>query len=142
MLSKTKIRILSVLMLTFTLGGWLWMSTGLYADYIDILNRRPEVTLSVLSLWVPVGFLGTLLSLMFLGSVAIYTGKQARLVIDAKWMKLANRVCIYFALAGIAFAAGWTYHSLDLLDRYGYVYSSDLTKFTPTGIHLVYVLAR
>ncbi|TMX67937.1 hypothetical protein DA097_07220 [Vibrio rotiferianus] len=45
------------------------------------------------------------------------------------------------ALAGVAFAAGWTYHSIDLLEKYGYVYSRDLTKITPTGIHLMYIKA-
>ncbi|MBF4354192.1 hypothetical protein EAY36_23365 [Vibrio anguillarum] len=60
-------------------------------------------------------------------------------MIGEKWNSLVNKLCIYFALAGVAFAAGWTYHSLDLLDRYGYVYSRDLTEITPTGIHLMYI---
>ncbi|CAH8195453.1 hypothetical protein [Vibrio aestuarianus] len=31
--------------------------------------------------------------------------------------------------------------SIDLLEKYGYVYSRDLTKITPTGIHLMYIKA-
>ncbi|MEK1976053.1 hypothetical protein WOB87_23720, partial [Vibrio parahaemolyticus] len=56
-------------------------------------------------------------------------------------IQLANKISLYFALAGVVFAAGWTYHSIDLLEKYGYVYSRNLTKITPTGIHLMYIKA-
>lgn len=68
-------------------------------------------------------------------------GKKINEVYSQSAMQLANKICVYFALAGVAFAAGWTYHSIDLLQKYGYVYSRDLTNITPTGIHLKYVRA-
>lgn len=126
-------------MITFACSGWFWMTNGLISDYMDILNNSARVQLSILSLWVPFGFFGALIAIIGLGFISLITGKQARLVIDAKWLKLANKMCIYSALIGIAFAVGWTYHSIDLLERYGYVYSRDLTKITPTGVHLMYV---
>ncbi|EGR0593908.1 hypothetical protein IS636_003733 [Vibrio cholerae] len=142
MLSKTKIRILSIVMITFAFSGWFWMTNGLISDYLDILNNSSRVQLSILSLWVPIGFFGALISIVGLGLISLITGKQARLVIDAKWLKLANKICIYSALVGVAFAAGWTYHSIALLEKYGYVYSRNLTEITPTGIHLVYIRAN
>jgi hypothetical protein len=141
MLSKTKVRwaaILSFLLIPL----WLWVSVGVFLDYVDLLNREEVVQVSVITLWVPVGGFGAILFLTIFSGVALVTGKTARLVIGERWTSLINKITLYFALAGVAFAAGWTYHSIDLLDKYGYVYSRDLTKITPTGIHLMYVKAR
>lgn len=68
-------------------------------------------------------------------------GKKVNELFSLRAMQLANKISLYFALAGVAFAAGWTYHSIDLLEKYGYVYSRDLTRITPTGIHLMYIKA-
>jgi hypothetical protein len=70
---------------------------------------------------------------------ALYQGKGIGQVYSTRAMQLANTVTLYFALAGVAFAGGWTYHSINLLKKYGYEYSYNLTKITPTGIHLKYI---
>ena len=138
MQSKNKIRIAAILSQLLILA-WLYPTLGVYGDYMALLNREPIVRVSVLTLWLPLGGLGAIICLVIFSCVAFYTGRTARLVIGEKWNSLVNKLCIYFALVGVAFAAGWTYHSIDLLDKYGYVYSRDLTKITPTGIHLMYV---
>jgi hypothetical protein len=138
-LLSNKIRVVGVALLTIVIMGWLWICDFLLEDYFAILNQAPTVRLSVITLWVPVGVLGVLLTMLFMSPKALFLGKKINEVYSPKAMQLANKVCIYFALAGVAFAAGWTYHSLDLLDRYGYVYSRDLTEITPTGIHLMYI---
>ncbi|EGQ8101883.1 hypothetical protein GA069_24010 [Vibrio parahaemolyticus] len=141
MLSKTKVRCAAVL--SFLLVPlWFWVSVGVFQDYIDLLNREEMVQVSVITLWVPVGGFGAILFIAIFSGVALVTGKTARLVIGERWTPMVNKITLYFALAGVAFAAGWTYHSIDLLEKYGYVYSRDLTRITPTGIHLMYVKAR
>lgn len=141
MVSKTKVRVAAALSCLLVVA-WLYPTVSVYKDYLALINNEPEVQLSVLTLWVPVGGLGAVLLLVLFSCIALYTGKTARTVIGEKWTPWVNRICVYSALAGIAFASGWTYHSLDLLDKYGYVYSRDLTKITPTGIHLMYIKSR
>ncbi|EOX3360790.1 hypothetical protein ACXA2F_002330 [Vibrio cholerae] len=77
--------------------------------------------------------MGVLLCILIMSPKALFRGKKINEVYSPRAMQLANKVCVYFALAGIAFAAGWTYHTLELLEQYSYVYSKDLTKITPTG---------
>ncbi|WP_417197968.1 hypothetical protein [Bizionia sp.] len=142
MLSKTKIRFCISLLLLFFFLIWFYVSKGVLGDYIDLLSHATVVQVSVITLWLPVGFLGVLLCMLWMSPKALWKGKKINQIYSPKAIQRANNISIYFALAGIAFAVGWTYHSLDLLDRYGYVYSSALTKFTPTGIHLIYVLPK
>ncbi|WP_299142835.1 hypothetical protein [uncultured Vibrio sp.] len=141
MLSKTKVRIASFLSI-FIVIAWWYPTLGVYRDYLALINNYPKVQLSVLTLWVPVGGLGAIILLVVFSCIAFYTGKPARSVIGERWTPWVNKICIYSALSGVAFAVGWTYHSIDLLENNGYVYSRDLTKITPTGIHLMYVKAR
>ncbi|MEZ9005632.1 hypothetical protein BCS71_24425 [Vibrio lentus] len=44
-----------------------------------------------------------------------------------------------FIFIGIAFATGWTYHTFELMDKYGYVYSDELNKNTGTSIYRKWV---
>lgn len=138
MSSQTKVRLAAILS-ALLIPLWFWVSHGVYQDYLDLLNQADIVQVSVITLWLPIGGFGAILFIAIFCGIALVTGKNARAIIGEKWTPLIHKVCIYFALAGIAFAAGWTYHSLDLLERYGYVYSRDLTRITPTGIHLMYV---
>ncbi|PNH96105.1 hypothetical protein [Vibrio diazotrophicus] len=137
-----KVRVVGAALLLFIVGSWLWICNFLLGDYLALLNHEPIVRLSVITLWVPIGAMGVLLTMLVMSPKALIRGKKINEVYSAKAMQLANKVCMYFALIGIAFAAGWTYHSIDLLERYGYVYSRDLTNITPTGIHLMYVRAN
>lgn len=139
MQSKVKVRLAGVLLLTFALLSWIYPSYAVYCDYVGLLNKEAEVRVSIITLWVPLGLLGAVISLVWMSPRALYQGKGIGKVYSPKAMQLANKITLYFALVGVAFAAGWTYHSLDLLEKYGYVYSRDLTKITPTGIHLMYV---
>ncbi|MDG2589981.1 hypothetical protein P7M45_23875, partial [Vibrio parahaemolyticus] len=100
------------------------------------------VPVSIITLWVPVGVFGALVCVLFMTPKALLYGKKINELYSQRAMQLANKISLYFALAGVAFAAGWTYHSIDLLEKYGYVYSRDLTKITPTGIHLMYIKSR
>ncbi|ALR91687.1 hypothetical protein [Vibrio alginolyticus] len=141
MLSKTNVRCAAIL--SFSLVSlWLWVSIGVFQDYVDLLNRAEVVQVSVLTLWIPVGGFGAILFIAIFSGIALVTGKNARLVIGERWTPLVNKITLYSALAGIPFAIGWTYHSLNLLDKYGYEYSDNLTKITPTGIHLIYVKSK
>ncbi len=137
--SKIKVRFAGVTLIIFALLCWIYPSYSVYSDYIELLSKEPVVRVSIITLWVPVGLIGAVASLIWMSPRALYHGKGIGKVYSPKAMQLANKLTLYFALAGIAFAAGWTYHSLDLLEKYGYVYSRDLTKITPTGIHLTYV---
>lgn len=139
---KIKLRLASVFVLLFGLLCWGQPSYGVYRDYLDLLNRAETVQVSIITLWVPIGFLGALGSYLFMTPKVLLYGKKISEIFSQKAMQLANKVSIYFALAGVVFAAGWTYHSIDLIENYGYVYSRDLTNITPTGIHLMYVKAR
>lgn len=139
MQSKTKVRLAAIAMILVFLPSWIWVSCGVLEDYLDLLNKAPVVRVSVITLWVPIGGLGAVFLLAIFSCIALYSGKSARVVIGERWTPIVNKITLYSALAGVAFAAGWTYHSLDLLEKYGYVYSRDLTKITPTGIHLMYV---
>ncbi|HEQ3516734.1 TPA: hypothetical protein VGT23_003449 [Vibrio cholerae] len=139
---KNKVRLAGLFLLLLLIPSWAWVSYQLFQDYLALLNRAPVVRLSVITLWLPIGFLGVVLSLLAMSPKALLYGKKTNEIYSPKTKQLANKVSIYFALAGVAFAAGWTYHSIDLLERYGYVYSRHLTNITPTGIHLMYVRAN
>lgn len=136
---KTRIRLAGTFVILFGALCWIYPSYIVLCDYMDLVNRASIVRVSVITLWVPIGLLGAMGSILIMSPKALLYGKKINEIYSQRALQIANKVCIYFALAGVAFAAGWTYHSIDLLSRYGYVYSRDLTKVTPTGIHLMYV---
>lgn len=138
---QTKIRLASLFFMSLMLLCWFYPSYGVYLDYLDLLNRADTVQVSIITLWVPVGVFGALACVLFMTPKALLYGKKVNDLFSQRAMQLANKISLYFALAGVAFAAGWTYHSIDLLEKYGYVYSRDLTRITPTGIHLMYIKA-
>ncbi|EOW9269374.1 hypothetical protein ACN258_003539 [Vibrio cholerae] len=142
MSQQNKVRLAGIALIALMLLCWIYPSYGVFRDYLALLNKESVVRLSVLTLWVPMGCLGAVFCLLWMSPKALYYGKGIGKVYSPNAMKLANKICISFALVGVAFAAGWTYHTLELLDQYGYVYSRDLTKITPTGIHLMYVRAN
>ncbi|EGR3179323.1 TPA: hypothetical protein NG675_003483 [Vibrio parahaemolyticus] len=142
MQSKIKVRVAVALACVMMFTIWFIPSYGVLGDYQNLLAHSSIVQVSVITLWVPVGMLGASFSTILLAPKALFHGKKFNETYSRKTMQLVNRVSLYFALAGVAFAAGWTYHSIALLDKYGYVYSRDLTKITPTGVHLMYVKAR
>ena len=142
MQQKVSPRIACLLLLIIAISLWFGITYVVIMDYVDLLNHANQVQVSVITLWSPIGMLGAVLCLLVMCPKAIYQGKGIGQVYSPKVMQVANKVTLYFALAGVAFAAGWTYHSIDLLEKYGYVYSRDLTRITPTGIHLMYVKAR
>lgn len=136
---QTKVRLAGIFILAFGLLCWGYPSYIVYSDYMDLVNRASTVRLSVMTLWVPFGFLGAVLSMLILLPKSLASGEKFSALYSKKAVMLANKITIAFALLGIAFAAGWTYHSLNLMEQYGYAYSRDLTQITPTGIHLMYV---
>ncbi|MGY5612453.1 hypothetical protein [Vibrio brasiliensis] len=140
-LPKAKVRFAALCVLFIFIPVWSWICAGLLRDYQDLLDMVPIVRVSVISLWVPLGSFGALILLIIFAFIGLYTGRNARSVIGERWTSIVNKIALYLALAGVAFAAGWTYHSIDLLEKYGYVYSRNLTKITPTGIHLMYIKA-
>jgi hypothetical protein len=76
MLLSNKIRVVGVALLTIVIMGWLWICDFLLEDYFAILNQAPTVRLSVITLWVPVGVLGVLLSMLFISPKALFLGKK------------------------------------------------------------------
>lgn len=139
---KSKVRLAGLFLILLFIPSWAWVSFQVFQDYLAILNQEPIVRVSVITLWLPIGFLGVVLCLLVMSPKSLFYGRKVNETYSSKTMRLVKKISIYFALAGVAFAAGWTYHSIDLLERYGYVYSQNLTKITPTGIHLVYVRAN
>ncbi|HHY0572653.1 TPA: hypothetical protein ACVU5J_004938 [Vibrio parahaemolyticus] len=142
MLSKTSVRFAILFMWSFFFPSWFYVSKGVLEDYLDLLNHADLVQVSIITLWLPVGFFGVLLYLLFLTPKAFVRGEKIKEIYRSQTIKLWDKIVTIFALCGIAFAVAWTYHSIDLLEKYGYEYSRDLTRITPTGIHLMYVKAR
>lgn len=134
-----KVRLACLFLFGVAFGFWAVCTYGVYSDYMDIINRADVVKVSILTLWVPLGGFGAIACVSMMLPKVLYSGKKMNELYTQRQFVLVNKVCIWFALIGVAFAAGWTYHSLDLLEKYGYVYSRDLTRITPTGIHLMYV---
>lgn len=139
MLLKTKVRLAASVFLVLFPILWWYPSQAVWHDYQNLINKSPEVRLSLITLWVPIGLFGAVVASLFLSLTAIYTGKTASLVLGDKWMKIINKACVYSALSGVIFAVVFGFYSISLLDENGYSYSSALTKITPTGIHLIYL---
>ncbi|TOO91791.1 hypothetical protein CGH26_28515, partial [Vibrio parahaemolyticus] len=74
--------------------------------YLDLLNRAEVVQVSVITLWVPIGFLGALGCFFIMTPKALLYGKKISELYSQRAMQLANKISIYFALAGVAFAVG------------------------------------
>ncbi len=136
---KTRIRLAGTFVILFGAVCWIYPSYIVFCDYMDLVNRTSTVRVSIITLWVPIGLLGAMGSVLIMSPKALIHGRKINEMYSQRTLQIVNKICIYSALAGVAFAAGWTYHSLDLLEKYGYVYSRDLTRITPTGIHLMYV---
>ncbi len=142
MTPQSCVRLAGIFLLVVSYSAWFYLTQAVYFNYLDLINQEPIVMVSILTLWVPVGMLGALVVLTYTAPKALYYGKKVNEMYSPKAIQAASKLCIYFAIAGIIFAIGWTYHSLDLLDKYGYEYNDKLTKITPTGIHLIYVKSK
>ncbi len=139
MQQPTKRRIAGICLLLLITGGWLFISYAALQDYLDLLNHKHVVTFSPVVLLIPIGGLGASLCTAALFPKAIWYGKRFDEVYAPKTIAMVNRISIYFILIGVAFAAGWTYHTFDLMDRYGYVYSEELNRNTGTSIYRKWV---
>ncbi len=139
---QNRIRLVGTIIFGIKLLCWVYPSYGVFSDYIALLNQESIVQISVTTLWIPIGFFGVLLTSLWTTPSILFYGKKVNEMYSPKAIQAASKLCIYFAIAGVIFAIGWTYHSLNLLDKYGYEYSDNLTKITPTGIHLVYVKSK
>ncbi len=126
-----------MLLLSFFL--WWIPTNGVWGDYQDLLNHENTVRLSLITLWVPIGFLGASIVMFVQASKAFIYGKKINKVFSESTMKRLNKMAIFSALLGVFSAVGFALYSMRLLDEYGYEYSYNLTEITPTGIHLMYV---
>lgn len=117
---------------------WFFPVIGVYEDYMELLNKHPNVTLSIITLWLPIGALGIVTSMAIITLTCFFTGKKATECVPKQRLDLMAKATKYLAVFGIFTAIGFAWHNFNLLDEYGYQYNSKLTKFTPTGIHLVY----
>lgn len=133
-----KSKLATIFLLIFLIVTWWYLSSFVWENYQDLINQKSVVTLSILTLWFPVGIWGGVASFTIMASKSIYTGKAMNQCLSPKAYQLSNKVVKYFAILGIFTAIGFAWHSFNLLDEYGYQYNSKLTKITPTGIHLVY----
>ena len=134
-----KLRLVGVIFVITMVICWFYLTNGVWGDYQDLLNRKSEVQLSLITLIFPVGFFGALLVMLVQFPIAIFYGKRIDHIFSDYAMKLSNKICIYSALLGVVSAVVFALYSMKLLDEYGYEYSYNLTKITPTGIHLMYV---
>ncbi len=120
---------------------WFYLTNGVLGDYQDLMNNENIVRLSLITLVVPVGGLGSLVVILYQSPLAIFYGKKVNEVFSEKTMNLSNKIAMYSALFGVVSAVVFALYSMSLLDEYGYKYSYELTNITPTGIHLMYVKA-
>ena len=134
-----KIRIIGTIFIPFFILIWWIPTNGVWGDYQDLLNQVNKVQLSLITLLVPVGGLGALIIVLIQFPVAVFYGKKISEIFSEKSMQLANKICIYSVLLGVISAIVFTFYSMNLLNEYGYKYSYELTRITPTGIHLMYV---
>ena len=134
-----KIRIIGTIFIPFFILIWWIPTNGVWGDYQDLLNQVNKVQLSLITLLVPVGGLGALIIVLIQFPVAVFYGKKISEIFSEKSMQLANKICIYSVLLGVISAITFTFYSMNLLNEYGYKYSYELTRITPTGIHLMYV---
>ena len=139
MQSKIKIRIAGTFLLLLIVGGWGFISYTVLLDYLDLLNHEHVVKFSPVALLMPVGGLGAVLFSIFFFPKAIWSGRKFNEVYSPKTKVMINRISIYFIFIGIAFSAGWTYHTFDLMDKYGYVYSDELNRNAGTSIYRKWV---
>lgn len=139
MRQKNKLRVAGACLLLLIVGGWVLISYTALEDYLDLLNHKQVVTFSPVVLLMPIGGLGAVLCSVALFPKTIWYGKRFDEVYSSKTITKVNRISIYFILIGIAFAAGWTYHTFDLMDKYGYVYSDELNRNAGTSIYRKWV---
>lgn len=138
MSSSIKVRLCAIASLITFPYVWFWITSGLWGYYVKLLNQAPEVKLSLITLWLPVGMLGFLILVFIAAPIAIYTGRKLEDNVPPKTTDILNKIVKYFAILGIFTAIAFSWHCFNLLDEYGYQYSSKLSKFSATGIHLVY----
>lgn len=139
MSQHTKLRIAGSCLLLLIVGGWLFISYTALQDYLDLLNHKHVVTFSPVVLLMLIGGLGAVLCAVVLFPKTIWYGKRFDEIYSSQTMSRVNRISVYFILIGVAFAAGWTYHTFDLMDKYGYVYSDELNRNAGTSIYRKWV---
>ncbi|MUL11666.1 hypothetical protein [Aliivibrio fischeri] len=136
---STKIRIAGVLGIISITSCWLYLTNGVWGDYQDLVNRTDEVQLSVLTLLISFGGFTGVLFINISCIISVYAGKQTRIVIGDDRMVRLEKIAIYGVLLGIVLTVVFSLYSMKLLNEYGYEFNYNLTKITPTGIHLKYI---
>lgn len=139
MQSKTKVRLAVLFMWMLGFGAWYFVSWDVLQSYLDLLNHEHVVTFSPIALWIPIGGFGLVLYLIFMTPKAFYHGKTIVQIESPQTRDKWNKIVLFFILIGVAFAAGWTYHTFDLMDKYGYVYSDELNRNAGTSIYRKWV---
>ncbi|TMX31791.1 hypothetical protein DA100_18860 [Vibrio sp. Hep-1b-8] len=139
MQSKTRVRLSVIFMWVLGFGTWYFISNDVLNNYLDLLNHAPVVTFSPIALLLSIGGFGMVLYLLFMTPKAFYYGKTIVQIESQQTRAKWDKIILFFILIGVAFAAGWTYHTFDLMDKYGYVYSDDLNKHAGTSIYRKWV---
>lgn len=137
--SKTKVRLGVLFIWILGFGAWYFVSCDVLQSYLDLLNHEHVVTFSPIALWIPIGGFGLVLYLIFMTPRAFYQGKTIVQIESPQTRDKWNKIVLFFILLGVAFAAGWTYHTFDLMDKYGYVYSDELNRNAGTSIYRKWV---
>ncbi len=119
--------------------GWWFVSKGAGDSYQSILYGSELVKISVYGLWMPVGFLGVGLVILFATCTSIVTGVKAHFVWGALGYKVVNYVVGLFAVLGVVTAIGAYQWMTGRLEDQGYSYCKPLSRISAMGRYEVYV---
>ena len=137
--NATKVRLVSILFVITMAYIWFDLSSITYLAVQGVVHNSKRVVINVYSLWVPVGGLGALLSIIYVSPFLIYSGKPATELWGKKGQKVMAWTTGVFAILGVICAIATYQWLVSELDNHGYVYSEAESTLSAMGKHEVYI---
>lgn len=141
-LNRTKVICSAIVLLVFLLGAWGVLSIDVFHTINDILQKNSIVDINVYALWVPVGFLGAIGYFIVAFSIAIITGKRTDTVWGERGQRLTVKIVGLFAVLGLVSAFATYQWMTGELEKNGYVFSKENSRFSAFGRHEVYLKTK
>ena len=137
--NRTKVAISGCILLSSLGGAWLYSIYLVFKTISDITSFQKVIDINVYALWMPVGALGLVVIICAAFAISLYTGQKADVVWGSKGQSFCNffiGICIVLGLVSAFATYQWMTGELE---RNGYVFSKDDSRFSAFGRHEVYL---
>ncbi|MGL4929061.1 MAG: hypothetical protein ACRC4H_02755, partial [Plesiomonas sp.] len=109
-------------------GTWFALSRQFAHTLISVINEDPVININVYPLWIPIGFLGVIITTLSAWVVVVVTARKADVVWGKRGKKLITYACAFFLILGGAFGVVSYQWMQGRMAGNGYSYCKQLSR--------------